>query len=198
MAVLYPTDPVALAAFASRFWSKVQKSDEPDTCWLWTGYILPPPQRYGMHSFGKRSIHEYAHRVAYHLIYGPIPKGLFVCHRCDVRHCCRPDHFFLGTHQDNMADMFQKDRQSKHQRPTGEDHTSAKLTWPIVREIRKRYISGGRHHGNSLALSKEFNICQRNIWAIGNRRIWKHDPAEIAEEPIPQPLIENHQLLLGL
>jgi hypothetical protein len=39
---------------------------------------------------------------------GPIPAGLCVLHRCDVRPCINPDHLFLGTQKDNMADMAAK------------------------------------------------------------------------------------------
>ncbi len=54
-----------------------------------------------------------AHRVAYRLFIGRIPKGMFVLHKCDVRLCCNPDHLFLGNQQRNLEDMASKGRGRK-------------------------------------------------------------------------------------
>jgi hypothetical protein len=55
----------------------------------------------------------YAHRVAYELFVGPVPDGMFVCHRCDNPPCCNPAHLFIGTAKDNAVDSSNKERRSR-------------------------------------------------------------------------------------
>lgn len=94
-----------------RFWSSVIRAGAED-CWIWNkskdrkGY---GKFGYGSMKDGTRRI-EVASRMAWTLSNGPIPKGMFVCHKCDNPPCCNPSHLYLGTCADNLKEMHTKGR----------------------------------------------------------------------------------------
>jgi len=89
-----------------RFRTKVRKTRG---CWLWTG--ATNLQGYGVFGRGNRAAgNVLAHRFAWELEHGPIPAGMCVLHRCDRPLCVKTAHLFLGTQQENLADMRAKHR----------------------------------------------------------------------------------------
>ena len=75
-------------------------------CHIWQSTI----HRDGYGKFWFKGANPQAHRVAYTLFKGEIPDGMCVLHKCDVRKCVNPEHLFLGSLLDNIADMDTKGR----------------------------------------------------------------------------------------
>lgn len=149
-----------MGKFEERFWSKADRSND---CWVWTSG--KSSNGYGLVKRDSRT--QYAHRVAYELTYGPIPAGsghhgTVVAHRCDNRACCNPQHLFLATQKENIADRDAKGRQGKAER-----HGRAKLTKADVLAIRSAI-------GTQQAIAAAHGVTQQQVSRIRRREKWKH------------------------
>ena len=109
-----------------------------------------------------------AHRVSWMIHVGPIPKGMLVCHKCDLRHCCRPDHLFLGTNADNAKD---RDRKGNFVVLRGEKNGMSVLTLDQVKEIK--YLIGKGIPASKIC--KYLKIDNYNaVFDIKRGKTWKH------------------------
>lgn len=170
--------PSLTARANAAFWDRT--IPEPNMgCWLWLGAFW---ELGGYGQVRRDGRVRAAHRLAYELAVGPIPDGLLVCHRCDVRACVNPGHLFLGTYQDNMDDMARKgrkvvlrgDRNGMRKHPErahrfwGESGPNAKLKEAEVREIRRRLRAGERQP----VLAADFGVSRSNISRINTGDLW--------------------------
>jgi hypothetical protein len=148
----------------SKFWSHVQKTD---TCWLWTRSLN---HGYGqLWVNGKRWI---APRLAWVLTYGPLDSAKrMVCHHCDNPRCVRPDHLFLASQTDNLADMRRKGRGSPPPPPRrGCFNNKTSMSDDDVRTVRARYANGEGYR----TIAKSYGVWHTTIADIVKHRTWSH------------------------
>ena len=139
-----------------------RRIDASTQCWIWIGST-----RCGYGRIGINKSAKVVHRLSYELLVGPIPDGLCVLHRCDVRRCFNPDHLFLGTKADNNRDMIAKGR---NRNLRGSAHPMAKLTEDDVRDIRRLAKEGM----TNTELANRFGIAEVTACHIVARRSWRH------------------------
>jgi hypothetical protein len=143
---------------------------QPVGCWLWKAPL--DRDGYGRcHLLGRT---DRAHRVSYRLFVGEIPDGLNVLHTCDTPACVRPDHLWAGTQIENIADRDAKGRAAR-----GERNGRAKLTWPLVREIRRLRDETGLSFRK---IAARFGVCHRTVFDICSGKLWP--------EPATMPVME--------
>ena len=150
----------------NRFWSHVDIKSIDD-CWNWTG--CTKSSGYGAFRIGGRKGKTIsANKFAYEITKGEIPEKHDVCHKCDNRLCCNPNHLFVGTRKQNMIDCVNKNRIAR-----GEKHGSSVLTKAQVTEIRSKYIP---YKYSQFRLAKEYSVARTTIQEIIERRTWSHIP----------------------
>lgn len=147
-------------------------------CWEWTGGKV---YGYGAFSVGRKNYR--AHRWIYEHYEGEIEENLNICHICDNRSCCNPNHLFKATQQENITDCINKKRfnvakgqnsgSAKHpETHQGEKHGMAKLTNELVYRIRELATSPKLDK----EIANSFGVTRETIRNIRIRRTWKHLP----------------------
>ena len=110
-----------------------------------------------------------AHRVVWQHFNNRSAAGMCVCHRCDNTRCVNPEHLFLGTMADNMADRDAKGRNGT----LGEDSPLAKLTAEKVLAIWEQVASRP-----ASLIAAEFGVNEITVHRIAKGQTWKHLFAE--------------------
>jgi len=147
----------------ARFESKIERIPIAG-CWIWMAAS-------GHHGYGrayavldgKQMNGLLAHRLAWMLYRGQIPKGLNVLHNCDVTSCVNPHHLFVGTQLENIRDMDAKNRCLRKDL-TAYNEPRRKLSDADVIEIREsratqRWLAG--RYGVS-----QPTICKIRNWEV--------------------------------
>lgn len=125
-------------------------------CWEWR---MRCRANYGQLKWKGKD--QNAHRLSWEAHKGEIPVGKSVCHKCDNPPCVNPEHLFLGTHAENMADKKNKGRV-----PKGPSHSSAKLSdkdIPLIRADTDSTRKIGAKYGVSSTVVSQ--IKRRVLWA---------------------------------
>lgn len=171
----------------ARFLSHTEISDNPNSCWLWQG--KPNPFGYGYFNWdGKhKTTCKLAHRAAYELWRGAIPKGLCVLHTCDTPACVNPLHLWLGTRQENNHDRDAKNRTAK-----GAEHYTTKLTADAVLTLRRLYQEGAEIK----ELAQQFGMTITAVFRLATGITWKHLPGA-THRPRLYPTGRRRQLWKG-
>lgn len=148
----------------NRFWDNVERNGN---CWEWKG----AHSKKGYGRFRRGNILYSPHRAIVERYIGPIPDGLFSCHKCNNPRCVRPSHLYIGTRSENMKDGI---RAGTVKVPTNggfKPGHNGKITPQQVREIRNQYSKGEltqRELGNRYGLTN---------WAVNKitqRKTWRH------------------------
>lgn len=75
-------------------------------CWICTSHAISV-DRPVISVYGRQTILS---RFLYEELFGEIPEGLLICHKCDNPPCINPEHIYAGTPADNVRDMVDRGR----------------------------------------------------------------------------------------
>jgi len=131
-----------------RFWSKVQKADG---CWNWLGNL----DKNGYGTFGR---HSAAHRYAYELAHGKLPRNILVDHTCHNPRCVRLDHLRPAT---------QKQNQENHSGARVDSKSGVRgVCWD---KRRRKWLVQVGHNGRNLYVGHYGSLADAEAAAIAKR-----------------------------
>jgi DNA-binding MarR family transcriptional regulator len=161
-----------------RFWARVEKTDG---CWLAGGKNYG--NKYLPISLGPKRGQTSMHRFSFELHHGPVPLGLFVCHKCDVKNCVNPEHLYAGTHESNNLDSIDRGLFAGPRAPSRVQHAPGRryggpgraMTKEQREQLRAEYASG---EWTQMQLAARYHINQSTVSAtirrVANMGVGEH------------------------
>jgi hypothetical protein len=154
-----------------RFWLRVEKTE---SCWNWLGST----EKDGYGRLDIKYKHYRAHVFSWTLHNGPVPDGLFICHKCNNRRCVNPDHLYAGTPKENAIDTMRSGNCA-----VGEGNGNSQLNETSVKAI----LNDERPYGK---IAKDYGTTETTIYNIKNRKTWKHIPYH--SEPVRNNTVSHN------
>jgi hypothetical protein len=128
----------------------VQLGERPEDCWLWLGRVSPKT------GYGKKQFHGktlLAHRWVYEQLFGPIPDGMVINHKCRTRACVNPQHLEITDQAGNCR-----------------DGAGTKLTAEQAKAIKAQFST--RKWGLGAKLARQYGVSGALIHDIWRGRAW--------------------------
>ncbi len=128
----------------------VRLGDAETDCWAWLGSINKTT------GYGKKTMNsdtKLAHRWIWEQLFGAIPSGMVINHRCGNRSCVNPHHLEVTTQSENC-------RHGK----------GATLTSEQALDIYSQ--KAGKRWGLGASLAKQYGVTSSLVHDIWNGRAW--------------------------
>lgn len=139
-----------------RFWSKVDQSGGPNSCWPWMAGV----DRYG------RFCDENGKTIGAHTYAFFLANGYFAevsRHSCDNTICCNPSHVIDGSHIDNVRDRVERGRGA-----IGSKQAGAILNEQQVSVIKTLIRIGCTNR----EIASRYGVCESTVSHIKTGRQW--------------------------